>query len=67
MTDQRFTELLGKQLAGELSPEESTEFKTLLASNESYQQEYQSLNALSVLVDPSRVRIARCHNRYNAR
>ncbi|MNK56578.1 fec operon regulator FecR [compost metagenome] len=44
MTDQRFTELLGKQLAGELSPEESTEFKTLLASNESYQQEYQSLN-----------------------
>lgn len=44
MTDQRFTELLGKQLAGEISPEESTEFKTLLASNESYQQEYQSLN-----------------------
>jgi ferric-dicitrate binding protein FerR (iron transport regulator) len=44
MTDQRFTELLGKQLAGELSPEESTEFKALLASNESYQQEYQSLS-----------------------
>ncbi|QIL42256.1 FecR family protein [Pedobacter sp. HDW13] len=44
MTDQRFTELLGKQLAGEISPEESTEFKTLLASNESYQQEYQSLS-----------------------
>ncbi len=44
MTDQRFTELLGKQLAGELSPEESTEFKALLASSESYQQEYQSLS-----------------------
>jgi len=44
MTDQRFTELLGKQLAGELSPEESTEFKSLLAANAGYQQEYQSLN-----------------------
>jgi len=45
MTDQRFTELLGKQLAGELSPEESTEFKSLLATHAGYQQEYQSLNA----------------------
>ncbi|WP_052266178.1 FecR family protein [Pedobacter kyungheensis] len=44
MTDQRFTELLGKQLAGELSPEESTEFKSLLAANAGYQQEYQSLS-----------------------
>ena len=44
MTDQRFTELLGKQLAGELSPEESVDFKEMLSSNESYRQEYQNLS-----------------------
>ena len=44
MTDQRFTELLGKQLAGEISSEESNELELLLASNQSYQQEYKSLN-----------------------
>ncbi|MCZ4245452.1 FecR family protein [Pedobacter punctiformis] len=45
MTDQRFTELLGKQLTGEISPEESNELELLLSSDESYRQEYKSLNA----------------------
>ncbi|WP_449440454.1 hypothetical protein [Pedobacter steynii] len=31
MTDQRFTELLGKRLAGEISPKELIELKELLS------------------------------------
>lgn len=44
MTDQRFTELLGKQLAGEISPEESNELDLFVASNEDRRQEYKLLN-----------------------
>jgi transmembrane sensor len=43
MTDQRFTELLGKQLAGEISPGESVELKTILADNEALRTEYKQL------------------------
>ncbi|MFD2583831.1 FecR family protein [Pedobacter vanadiisoli] len=43
MTDQRFTELLGKQLAGEISPDESVELKSILADNASFRMEYDRL------------------------
>jgi ferric-dicitrate binding protein FerR (iron transport regulator) len=43
MTDQRFTELLGKQLAGEISPDESVELKSILADNEALRTEYKQL------------------------
>jgi len=43
MTDQRFTELLGKQLAGEISPDESVELKSILADNEVFRTEYKQL------------------------
>jgi transmembrane sensor len=43
MTDQRFTELLGKQLAGEISPDESVELKSILADNEALRAEYKQL------------------------
>ncbi|WP_316804125.1 FecR family protein [Pedobacter nototheniae] len=43
MTDQRFTELLGKQLAGEISPEESNDLELLLANNDNFRQEHKSL------------------------
>ena len=43
MTDQRFTELLGKQLAGEISPDESIELKSILADNEALRTEYKQL------------------------
>ncbi|MBO9675019.1 MAG: FecR domain-containing protein [Sphingobacteriaceae bacterium] len=43
MTDQRFTELLGKQLAGEISPDESVELKSVLAGNISFRKEYDRL------------------------
>lgn len=40
MTDQRFTELLGKQLADEISPGESIELKSILAGSASLRKEY---------------------------
>ncbi len=43
MTDQRFTELLGKQLAGEISPDESIELKSILAGSASLRKEYEHL------------------------
>lgn len=43
MTDQRFTELLGKQLAGEISPDESVELKSILAGSASRRTEYELL------------------------
>ncbi|MGN8057775.1 FecR family protein [Pedobacter sp. 22163] len=43
MTDQRFTELLGKQLAGEISPDESVELKSILADNGALRTEYKHL------------------------
>lgn len=44
MTDQRFTELLGRKLADEISMEEHKEFMLLLEGNAVYKQEYESLN-----------------------
>ena len=43
MTDQRFTELLGKQLAGEISSDESVELKSILAENAAHRSEYEKL------------------------
>lgn len=43
MTDQRFTALLGKQLAGEISQEESVELKSILAESATYRKEYKLL------------------------
>ncbi len=43
MTDQRFTELLGKQLAGEISADESMELETILANNAAFNKEYKLL------------------------
>ncbi|WP_343522435.1 FecR family protein [Pedobacter sp.] len=45
MTDQRFTELLGKQLAGEISSGESVELKSILDANEALRTEYKQLQA----------------------
>lgn len=45
MTDQRFTELLGKKLADEISMEEHKEFMLLLEGNAAYRQEYESLSS----------------------
>ena len=45
MKDQRFTELLGKELAGEISQGESVELKSILADNPAFQTEYNSLQA----------------------
>jgi len=45
MTDQRFTELLGKQLAGEISPDESVELKSILADNPVLKKEHDVLQA----------------------
>lgn len=44
MTDQRFTELLSKKLADEISLEEHKEFMLLLEENAGYRQEYESLS-----------------------
>jgi ferric-dicitrate binding protein FerR (iron transport regulator) len=43
MTDQRFTELLGKQLAGDISADESMELKSLLENHAALNKEYQLL------------------------
>ncbi|MFW0718806.1 FecR family protein [Pedobacter sp. N23S346] len=43
MTDQRFTELLGKQLAGEISADESIELNSILANNAALNKEYHLL------------------------
>jgi len=43
MDDQRFTELLGKRLAGEISSAELDELNFLVANNENYRQEYESI------------------------
>lgn len=43
MTDQRFTELLAKQLAGDISADESIELKSLLENNSALNREYQLL------------------------
>lgn len=43
MTDQRFTELLGKRLAGEISPKELIELKELLSKSTIHRNEYENL------------------------
>lgn len=43
MTDQRFTELLAKQLAGDISADESIELKSLLENNSALNREFQLL------------------------
>lgn len=45
MTHQKFTELLSKQLSGEISPEEYQEFNELMKENAAYRDEYNSLSA----------------------
>ncbi|NTE00431.1 DUF4974 domain-containing protein [Agrobacterium tumefaciens] len=45
MTDQRFTELLGKQLAGEISADESLELKSILVNNAAFSKEYHLLQS----------------------
>lgn len=45
MTDQRFTELLGKQLAGEISADESVELKSILADNPVLKNEHDVLQS----------------------
>ncbi|KQM77312.1 hypothetical protein ASE74_18910 [Pedobacter sp. Leaf216] len=45
MTDQRFTELLGKQLADEISSDESVELKTILAESTAHRSEYEKLQS----------------------
>jgi transmembrane sensor len=43
MIENRFTELLAKKLTGEIPPDELQEFNRLLAGNEGYRREYESL------------------------
>eukprot|EP01133_Synstelium_polycarpum_P014630 gene14630-17303_t len=43
MTEERFTELLSRKLAGEISPSELTEFKGYISANASYGKQYESL------------------------
>jgi len=45
MKDERFTELLGKRMAGELSAEESAEFSGYISASASYRNEYESLKS----------------------
>lgn len=43
MAEDRFTELLGKKLSGEITTNELKEFSSAVANNESYSKEYESL------------------------
>ncbi|MBB5635884.1 ferric-dicitrate binding protein FerR (iron transport regulator) [Pedobacter cryoconitis] len=43
MTDQRFTELLSEKLSGEISAHDDQHFMAILAENEDYRREYESL------------------------
>ncbi|EDM34833.1 putative anti-sigma factor [Pedobacter sp. BAL39] len=51
MKDERFTELLGKRMAGELSAEESAEFSGYISASASYRNEYESLKSYWVQED----------------
>jgi len=44
MTDQKFTELLSEKLSGEISADDDQGFMAMLAENEDYRREYESLN-----------------------
>ncbi|WP_052496617.1 FecR family protein [Pedobacter lusitanus] len=43
MTDQKFTELLSEKLSGEISAGDDQDFIAMLAANEDYRREYESL------------------------
>lgn len=43
MTDQKFTELLSEKLSGEISTGDDQDFMAMLAENEDYRREYESL------------------------
>jgi transmembrane sensor len=45
MTDQKFTELLSEKLSGEISAGDDQDFMAMLAENEDYRREYESLSA----------------------
>lgn len=45
MTDQKFTELLSEKLSGEISANDDQGFMEMLAANEDYRREYESLSA----------------------
>ncbi|QNK62438.1 FecR family protein [Pedobacter sp. PAMC26386] len=45
MTDQKFTELLSEKLSGEISADDDQGFMAMLAENEDYRREYESLTA----------------------
>lgn len=45
MAEDRFTELLGKKLSGEITADELKEFGSAISNNESYSKEYESLKA----------------------
>ncbi|MBS7567003.1 DUF4974 domain-containing protein [Mucilaginibacter sp. Bleaf8] len=45
MTEERFTELLAKKLANELTPAELQEFNALVAADELFRSEYESLKS----------------------
>lgn len=44
MTDQKFTELLSEKLSGEISAGDDQDFMAMLAENEDYRREYESLS-----------------------
>ncbi|WP_367865350.1 FecR family protein [Pedobacter sp. WC2423] len=44
MTDHKFTELLSEKLSGEISADDDQDFMAMLAENEDYKYEYESLN-----------------------
>jgi transmembrane sensor len=67
MTDQRFTELLGKELAGEISQEESDELKSIVAADPDLQKEYFSLQHYFKTEEVEDENIDLVYNRIKAR
>ena len=51
MKEERFTELLAKKLSGEITPDEHVEFNRLIASDPSFQKEYESIRSYWVQDD----------------
>lgn len=59
MNDLRFTELLSKKLADEISPDEHKEFMLLMEDNAGYQQEYKSLTQFFKAEEPVQMEMGR--------
>jgi len=57
MSDQRFTELLSKQLSGEISDQEYYELDVLVGTNDHYSKEYYALHDYFNHAEPSDERI----------